>query len=165
MMLISVPCNVLGLCRKSSSRTPSLGRSSCQVFRGRLHSAGPPPAPWVVAAPPPNMPPSTWDRQKGWETAIRALSERRQSTARASPEHHQSKIRAPPNGCILDHAQNSPKPSSLHTSDSPAKGCPTLFLEIYHPVGFYSNLNKAHFIQQLEQGCPTLRFHSQSVSR
>ena len=29
-------------------------------------------------------------------------------------------------------------------------GCPTLFLEIYQPVGFHSNPNKAHLIQQLE---------------
>ena len=36
------------------------------------------------------------------------------------------------------------------------QGCPTLFLEINHPVGFHSNPDKAHLIEQLEQGCPTL---------
>ena len=36
------------------------------------------------------------------------------------------------------------------------QGCPTLFLEIYHPVDLHSNPNKAHLIQQREQGCPIL---------
>uniref|UniRef100_A0A0E9WWA3 Uncharacterized protein n=1 Tax=Anguilla anguilla TaxID=7936 RepID=A0A0E9WWA3_ANGAN len=36
------------------------------------------------------------------------------------------------------------------------QGCPTLCLEIYHPVGFHSNSSKVHLIQQLEQGCQTL---------
>ena len=42
------------------------------------------------------------------------------------------------------------------SNDGIKQGCPTLFLELYHPVGFHSNPNKAHLIQQLEQGCPTL---------
>ena len=47
-------------------------------------------------------------------------------------------------------------PNKAHLIQQLEQGCPTLFLEIYHPVGFHSNPNKAHLIQQLEQGCPTL---------
>ena len=32
--------------------------------------------------------------------------------------------------------------------------CPTLFLEIYHPVGFHSNPNKAHLILAASAGLP-----------
>ena len=47
-------------------------------------------------------------------------------------------------------------PNKAHLIQQLEQGCPTLFLEIYHPVGFHSNPNKAHLIQQLEQGWPTL---------
>ena len=47
-------------------------------------------------------------------------------------------------------------PNKAHLIQRLEQGCPTLFLEIYRPVGFHSNPNKAHLIQQLEQGCPTL---------
>ena len=47
-------------------------------------------------------------------------------------------------------------PNKAHLIQQLEQGCPTLFLEIYCPVGLHSNPNKAHLIQQLEQGCPTL---------
>ena len=47
-------------------------------------------------------------------------------------------------------------PNKAHLIQQLEQGCTTLFLEIYYPVGFHSNPNKAHLIQQLEQSCPTL---------
>ena len=59
-------------------------------------------------------------------------------------------------GTIDRIAQRIIKEQSGEAASRLEQGCPTRFLEIYSPVGYHSNPNKAQLIQQLEQGCPTL---------